>query len=121
MWDENKIKKFEKALQGPAPEWDPDWEITQQLLKLTTVQAMQLMDLQAQLDVLEQSNTATSENLINALQQNMGQQVLDNSLTVEEVETAVSDLNKSIDAAIKGKKAVTYAGSILKFVAKVVT
>jgi hypothetical protein len=121
MWNEDKIKKFEMALQGPAPDWDPEWEITQQLLKLTTIQAKQLINLQAQLDALLQSNSASSENLINVLQQDMGKHTMNNSLTADEVETAVNDLNKSIEAVINGEKTVTYAGNILKFIAKVVT
>ncbi len=118
MWTEEQIKKFEKALSGPAPDWDPRWEVTQQLLKLVTVQAEQLINLQAQLDAIIQSNTASTETLISNLRQGMTAQV-SKSLTAQEVKSAVNHLNTSIQAVANGQKVIHYAGNVLRFVAKI--
>lgn len=121
MWTEDKIKKFEKALCGPAPEWDPQWEITQQLLKLVTVQARHIVNLQAQLDAVTESNLASTENLVNTLCQNMAtSRQMSKSLPPQEVKAAVDNLNRSIQAVESGQKALQYAGTVLRFVAKIV-
>lgn len=120
MWTEEQIKKFEKALRGPAPEWDPQWEVTQQLLKLVTVQTRHIINLQAQLDAMLESNTASTENLVNTLRQNMAtSRQANKSLTAQEVKVAVDNLNSSIQAVANGQKALQYAGNVLRFVAKI--
>lgn len=121
VWNEDKIKEFEKALEGPSPSWDPEWEITEQLLKLVTMQARQMMYLQKQVDILRHSHLTSTETLIYALQQNMAMRSLnDRSLTQEEVHNAIQELNQSIEAAARGEKAVKYAGNILRFVARII-
>jgi hypothetical protein len=119
MLTDNQINKFKLALEGVAPAYDPNWAVTQELLKLITIQAQQLINLQAQLDAMTQSNTASSDTLITVLQQSMNPKVASSGLTESEVASAAVALNKSIESAVKGEKALKYAGNILKFVAKV--
>ena len=121
MLSQEEIKKFERALQGPAPDWDPNWQATEQLLKLVTVQAKQMIQLQAQLDVLADSNTASTEALVSSLNRDMSVgQVRNNQLSAIEVEAAVSNLNRAIESAAKGEQAMKYAGNVLGFVAKLI-
>jgi len=119
MLTDKQIKKFKKALQGSAPAYDPNWVVTQQLLKLVTIQAQQILSLQAQLDVMTQSNTASSDMLITSLQQSMNSDVASSGLTESDLAAAAQALNKSIESAANGEKALKYAGDVLKFVATV--
>jgi len=119
MLTDKQIKKFKKALQGPAPIHDPNWAVTQQLLKLVTVQAQQILSLQAQLDVMTQSNTASADMLISSLQQNMNPKIASSGLTESDLAAAAQALNKSIESAANGERALKYAGNVLKFVATV--
>ena len=117
----NQISAFEQAMQGPGPEWDPDWVVTQQLIKLVSIQGKQLIMLQAQLDALTRGHAASMDALFIALQDGMrDKQVAYNHLRPAEVEAAVQDLNNAIAAAQRGEQAAQYAGNVLKFVAKLV-
>ena len=119
MLTTKQIKKFRKALKGPAPAYDPNWAVTEQMLKLVTIQAQQIISLQAQLDAVTQSNTASSDMLITSLQECMNANVASSNLRNEDVTVAADALNKSIESAANGEKALSYAGNVLKFVATV--
>jgi len=119
MLNDNQIKKFKKALEGPAPAYDPNWAVTQELLKLVTIQAQQILSLQAQLDAMMQSNMASSDMLIATLQQSMNPNVAYSNVSAADVAAGAQALNKSIESAVNGEKTLKYAGNILKFVATV--
>jgi len=119
MLTDKQIKKFKKALTGSAPAYDPNWAVTQQLLKLVTIQAQQILSLQAQLDAVMQSNTASSDMLITSLQQSMNPNIVSSGLTEADLASAAQALNQSIESAANGEKALKYAGNVLKFVATV--
>lgn len=116
MLTDDQITKFQNALKNPAPAYDPNWDVTQQLLKLVTLQSKQLLNLQAQLDALTESNESSSEDLLNALRQSVN---LKSSTPLDEtqVDAAIANLNKAIQSVNDGKKAIEYAGNILKFAA----
>ncbi|WP_353570036.1 hypothetical protein [Candidatus Albibeggiatoa sp. nov. BB20] len=119
--DNDKIVQYTEALNGPAPDFDPDWEVTQELLKMVTMQARQLMYLQKQLDILKHSHGSSMETLMHSLNRSMTMQNMNpRSLKQEEVNAAISELNQSIESAAKGERAAQYAGNVLKFIAKVV-
>lgn len=117
MLEEEKIKAFQKALQGKPPAWDPNWEITQQLLKLVTIQTEQLINLQAQLDALAYSNCASYEVLLHNLRQSMQKHANFKPLSPQKVDKALEHLNASVDAVNQDKHVADYAGYVLKFMA----
>jgi hypothetical protein len=118
---EEQIANYSQALNKSAPDWDPDWQITQELLKMVTMQARQLMYLQKQLDIMKRTRQSSMESLIMSLNQSMNVQAMEQrSLRPEEVQAAITELNKSIEAAAKGERAAEYAANVLKFVARVV-
>jgi hypothetical protein len=119
--EQEKIDKFTQALTGPAPDWDPDWEVTQELLKMVTMQARQLMYLQKQLDILKHSHGSSMETLMHSINRSMTMQNMNpKTLKQEDVKTAIAELNQSIESAAKGERAAQYAGNVLKFIAKVI-
>ncbi|MCV6637433.1 hypothetical protein [Candidatus Albibeggiatoa sp. nov. NOAA] len=119
--DNDKIDKYTEALNGPAPEFDPDWEVTQELLKMVTMQARQLMYLQKQLDIMKHSRSSSMETLMHSINRSMTMQHMNQkTLKQEDVKTAVAELNKSIESAAKGERAAQYAGNVLKFIARVI-
>lgn len=118
---EEQIANYSQALNKPAPDWDPDWQITQELLKMVTMQARQLMYLQKQLDIMKRTRQSSMEALIMSLNQSMNVQAMEQrSLRPEEVQAAITELNKSIEAAAKGERTAEYAAHVLKFVARVI-
>ena len=119
--DNNKIDKYTGALNGPAPDWDPDWEVTQKLLEMVTMQARQLMYLQKQLDILKHSHGSSMETLMHSLNRSMTMQSMNpHTLKQEDVQAAIAELNRSIESAAKGERAAQYAGNVLKFIANVI-
>lgn len=119
MLSESQIQKIETAMRGPGPDWDPDWRLMQQLLMMITVQSKEIINLQAQIDVLSDANNASTETLIGALQQNLNDaRVKANQLSPNDVQNAVHNLNTAISAAQNGQQILTIAGHTLRFVAK---
>ncbi|EIJ42059.1 hypothetical protein BegalDRAFT_1157 [Beggiatoa alba B18LD] len=121
MLTDEQIRRFEEAMKGPAPSHDPNWAITEQLLKIVTIQSKQLIILQSQLDVMTRANTASTAALISALQRTAnGMGAVSNNLTPAQIEFAVRNLNEAITAASRGQQVARYAGNVLKFIAKLV-
>jgi len=120
-WNDEQIRRFEQALQSKAPDWDPDWEITEQLLKMVAVQARQLESLQRQVDRMTYSNHASTQNLVLNLKRSMNTYPVQQSrITHTEVHIAVDNLRESLRSVARGEKAAQYAGHLLKFVATVI-
>ncbi len=115
-----QIATFEKALNGPAPAHDPNWEVTQQLLKLTTVQGKQVIELQAQLDAYMGANNASSAALMDALQRSSSASVTSSGITESDAQGAIDGLNKAVEAYQQGQQAAQIAGGVLKFAAKLI-
>lgn len=112
-----QIKTFERALQGKAPKSDPNWEITQQMLKLVAFQAKEIMHLQTQLELLQTGNAASSSALFDALSRQAGVESNRANLSQEEIDDAIANLNKAVKNYKSGKKAAKAAGYVLKFAA----
>lgn len=119
--DEKRIQAYQEALSGPAPSWDPNWEVTESLFQLVTLQSKELVNLQAQLDALTYSHQASMESLLYALQKTAGlRKNIKPALSPQEVTQAVNDLERSAQAIANGQRAAEYAGTILKFIATVI-
>ncbi len=112
-----QIQKFEAALNGPAPEGDPNWEVTQQLLKLVVLQAREILSLQAQLASVSYGNLAATRNIIEVLRLSSGASVSRAELDPNEVQHALSELNQAIEAYQQGEAVTRYAAQALKFAA----
>ncbi len=119
--DEKRIKSYEDALRGPAPNWDPNWEVTESMFKLVTLQSKEIINLQSQLDALTYSHQSSMESLLFALQKTAGlRQQIKPALAPQEVAEAVNNLEHSAQAIANGQRVAEYAGTILKFIAKVI-
>lgn len=116
MLTDDQINKFQNALKNPAPTYDPNWDVTQQLLKLVALQSKQLLNLQAQLDALTESNDSSTEELFDSLRQSVNLKST-TPLNDDQVATAIQNLNQAIQSVNNGKKAIEYAGNVLKFAA----
>lgn len=112
-----QIAKFQKALQGPAPAYDPNWDITKQLLKLATVQSQCILDLQAQLESYMSAQEASSNTLLEALQNTSASTVETTLISEEESTLAMQNLQRAITDYQNGKQVAQYAGTTLKFAA----
>jgi len=115
-----QIAKYEQALNGPAPAHDPNWEVTQQLLKLVTVQGKQIIELQAQLDAYMGANTASSAALMDALQRSSSASVTHSGISETDAQNAMTGLNQAVQAYKNGQQAAQIAGGVLKFAAKLI-
>jgi hypothetical protein len=116
-FSDQQIAKFQKALQGPAPAYDPNWDITKQLLKLATVQSQCILDLQAQLESYMNAQEASSNALLDALQSTSSSTVEKEPISEEEAAIATQNLQKAITDYQNGKQVAQYAGTTLKFAA----
>jgi hypothetical protein len=114
----DQIVEFEKALQGPAPSSDPNWQVTQQLLTLVTLQARTILEQQAQLTAFMGANEASDRALLSAIQNAAGsQKIIRSDISQADLDTAMNNLNQAINDYKSGKKAASFAGSVLKFAA----
>jgi hypothetical protein len=113
-FSDQQIAKFQKALQGPAPSYDPNWDITKQLLKLATVQSQCILDLQAQLESYMQAQEASSNALLEALQSTSSSNV-EQSISEDEATRAMQNLQKAITDYQNGKQVAQYTVTTLKF------
>jgi hypothetical protein len=116
-FSDQQIAKFQKALQGPPPSYDPNWEITKQLLKLATVQSQCILDLQAQLESYINAQESSSTALLEALQNTASSNVEQTPISEQEANLAMQNLQKAISAYQNGKQVAQYAGVTLKFAA----
>lgn len=116
-FSDQQIAKFQKALQGPAPAYDPNWDITKQLLKLATVQSQCILDLQAQLESYMNAQEASSNALLDALQSTSSSTIEKEPVSEEEAALAIQNLQKAITDYQNGKQVAQYAGTTLKFAA----
>ena len=112
-----QIKTFERALGGKSPKSDPNWEVTQQLMKLVAFQAKEIINLQTQLELLQTGNVASSNALFDALSRQAGVESNRANLTQAEIDEAIVNLNKAVKNYKSGKKAAKAAGYVLKFAA----
>jgi len=114
-----QIAIFEKAMRGPSPDYDPNWTVTQQLIKLTVVQSKQILELQAQLDAYLGANQASSTALLDALQQCARVPLSKQSLQLQpaQAKLAINELNKAMKSYKNGQQVMSYAASVLKFAA----
>lgn len=112
-----QIAKFQQALEGPAPKDDPNWRVTQGLIKVIVMQAQEMKTLMARLEVFEEANEATTRNLVTALQQSAGGQVTKSGVTQAEVDGALADMNSAIETYRSGATVAKYAGQALKYAA----
>lgn len=117
VFSDQQIARFQKALQGPAPAYDPNWEITKQLLKLTTVQSQYILELQAQLESYLDAQQASSTTLLEALQHTAACGFTQAPLSEQEIHIAMQNLHKAITDYQHGKQVAQYAGLTLKFAA----
>lgn len=113
-FSDQQIAKFQKALQGPAPSYDQNWEITKQLLKLATVQSQCILDLQAQLESYMQAQEASSNALLEALQSTSSSHI-EQSISEDEAALAMQNLQKAITDYQNGKQVAQYTVTTLKF------
>ncbi len=115
-----QITKFERALNGPAPAHDPNWEVTKQLLKLVTIQGKEIIELQAQLDAYMGANSASSTALMDALQRSSSASVSHSGISEADAKAAMDGLNKAVAAYKSGQQAAQIATGVLKFAAKLI-
>jgi hypothetical protein len=110
-----QIAKFEQAMQGPGPEGDPNWEITQGLLKLTVAQAKEIIVMQEQLGIADYGSEASTAVLADALSQSMGKAPVSSNLSDADVKAAVDGLSAAVQQYQSGQQIMAYAGKALKF------
>ena len=114
-----EITKFENALKGTAPDFDPNWKVTEQTLKMVALQGKYIIELQAQLDAYMGANQASSAMMMDALQQSSGMQVTDNQITQADADAAIAGLNDAVESYKNGQEVAQYAGNVLKFAAAI--
>lgn len=110
-----KIQAFEQALNGPAPSGDPNWEVTQGLLKLVVAQGREIISLQEQLAAMTGASSASTQLLVDALQQSTGKTVAGSGLSQADVNAGIEGLNTAIQQYQQGQNVMHYAGNALKF------
>lgn len=113
-----QIKAFEDALAGPGPANDPNWEVTKQLLQLAVIQGKELINMRAQLDSYVGAYGASQEEVLRALRISAGADVAQSNVTEADVQAAAVSLEEAIKAYENGEQVARYAGSVLKFAAK---
>lgn len=116
MLSDEQVQKFIDAMRGPGPSWDPDWKLTQQLIRLTVAQNREIINLQAQIDALTQANTASSAQLFGCLQRRLN--IARNQISATDVQIGVKNMDAALKAAANGQQVAQYAGYALKFAAK---
>jgi len=116
-FSDQQIAQFQKALQGPAPAYDPNWNITKQLLKLATVQSQCILELQAQLESYMDAQEASSNILLETLQNTSSSTIEQTPISEQEATVAMQNLQKAITDYQNGKQVAQYAGTTLKFAA----
>ncbi len=113
------VEKFESALRGPAPAWDPDWRVSKTLLELVRVQADRILTLEEHLLAGAFSQKAAIAGLISAIRGGRRPPAGPGSLSNGQVSAAVADLKSARQAAQSGQQIVQYAGAVLRFAARV--
>lgn len=116
---EEDIKKFEAALLGAAPAWDPDWSLTKALLELVRVQSERILTLEEEKGVDDFSQKAVMQVMRQSLKGGLDAKVDPGKLTDAQAQEAVASLNAATAAAASGAQIVQYASSVLKFVVKI--
>ncbi len=113
------VEKFELALKGPAPAWDPDWRVSKILLELVRVQADHILTLEERLQAGAFSQKAAISGLVAAIRGGHRTPPGPGSLTNGQVSAAVADLKSARQAAQSGLQIAQYAGAVLRFAARV--
>lgn len=116
---DEEIRDFEQALQGQPPKWDPSWKISRTLLEIVRVQADLILTLEERIRNLLDSHYRARTLLVGAIRGGMEEQVNPGSLRDDQVAEAIADLRNALNAAESGQQIVQYAGSVLKFVSKI--
>jgi hypothetical protein len=112
----SQIKIYEKALNGPAPVFDPNWTMTNKLFQLVVLQANQILDLQAQQEAVDRGNDMAARTLAEAIQQAASSgQASHANLSNQEARQAMDHLDQAIVAYQQGKAVSEYAGQVLRF------
>ncbi|MEY3218881.1 MAG: hypothetical protein RIT27_238 [Pseudomonadota bacterium] len=115
VFSDPQIVKFQNALQGPAPSYDPNWQITKQLVKLTTLQSQYILELQAQLDSYMNAQEASSTVLLEALQNSSATEIEQTPISEAQATAAMRNLEQAITDYQNGKQVAQYTGTVLKF------
>lgn len=113
-----QIKTFEQALADPRSASDPNWQITKQLLQLAVLQGREIINLRAELDAYIGAYQSSQEEMIRALRLAGGAEITHSPAEEAETKAALASLEEAINAYENGQQIATYAGSALKFVAK---
>lgn len=117
VFSDQQIAKFQNALQGPAPSYDPNWQMTKQLVKLTTVQSQYILELQAQLESYMNAQESSSHILLEALQESSVSEIEQTPISEAQADSAMRNLEQAITDYQNGKQVAQYAGATLKFAA----
>jgi hypothetical protein len=118
---DNDIIRLETAINtGPAPAWDPDFQIIKALLLAVGKQAERIRNLQAQIDILEETVRNGQDTLEAAVLAGLGVPIVDPTVSQEDIDRVVNDLEKTIEAARSGANIAQYVVPILKFVRSIV-
>ena len=117
---DEEIKKFEVAITGTAPEWDPDWKVTKTLIELVPAQADEIQRLERRIDNLRRAQERSIEVINNALSKTLSAKMTLTPVSDEQAQKAAAELEQAIQAKISGAKVISYAGTVLRFVAKII-
>lgn len=103
-----------------TPAWDPEFKVTKTLLKTIAIETARLKTLQIQVNDLLNDVAANDASLGSKIMEGLGLSVASGTITDEEIDQVVADLNKTVEAATAGANIVAFLGHILRFAAKII-
>jgi hypothetical protein len=116
-----QLDKFEQALSNQAaPSWDPDFKVTKALLTSVAKQGQRIYALERKVAKYKQVARTDAATIQAGMLRSLNQKVTKSSLSKKQIDEALAATDEMIKAAKSGKQVLGYAGSILKFVSKLV-
>ena len=118
---QKQLDAYEKALNSEqSPAWDPDFKVSKALLSTIAVQARRVYMLERRVARFKKAAKSDAETIQKAMLKSLNAKVTASSLSPKQIADALAATDQMIKAATSGQKIMGYAGSILKFVAKIV-
>ena len=118
---QEELVVFEQALaHADPPTWDPEFRVIKTLMKAFAVEAARIKTLQVQVNDLLNDAAADDAALSRTVMEGLDLSVASGSITDEEANQVVADLNKTVEAATTGSEIAAFAGHILRLAVKIV-
>ena len=118
---QSQLDAFERALTtGQAPAWDPEFRVVKALLTTVARQTRRIYMLERRVAKYKKASKTDAQTIQKAMLRSLNVKVTVSSLGQKQIDDALAATDQMIKAAKSGQRIMGYAGSILKFVAKIV-